>query len=353
VSQVSETELTIRFKNGSVIQLKGASEPDTLRGRNLKFVVLDEYGSMPKELWPQVIRPQLSDRGKEGDALFIGSPHGYTHFKALYDEERAGTKGPEWQAWHFTSLDGENIAAREIIQAKNDLSLRDFRQEYLATFESIEGRVYHSFVREFFPLGNLDSSVDDPGPGLSIWIGVYFNVAPLSAILCSKRLITRDKVMKTYDDDGNEISRRHYELHVWKEYQLYDCGTAELMQAIRNDFPARPLIVFPDPTGDSRKTSAPVGQTDFTIIRSFGANIFVPRFRTNSDKYNHVNGLLCNTVGIRRLLINPRTCPRLVESLDGLQIKDGTNFADKNSGFCTDTAQSALSIFDCAATLGR
>jgi hypothetical protein len=160
------------------------------------------------------------------------------------------------------------------------------------------------------------------------------NVAPLSAILCSKRLITRDKVMKTYDDYGNEVSRRHYELHVWKEYQLYDCGTAELMQAIRNDFPDRPLIVFPDPTGDSRKTSAPVGQTDFTIIRSFGADIFVPRFRTNSDKYNHVNGMLCNTLGIRRLLINPRACPRLVESLDGLQIKNGTNLADKNSGFC-------------------
>jgi hypothetical protein len=78
VSQVLETELTIRFKNGSVIQLKGASAPDTLGGRNLKLVVLDEYGSMPKELWPQVIRPQLSERGKKGDALFIGSPQGYT-----------------------------------------------------------------------------------------------------------------------------------------------------------------------------------------------------------------------------------------------------------------------------------
>jgi hypothetical protein len=96
------------------------------------------------------------------------------------------------------------------------------------------------------------------------------------------------RVARTYDDDGYEIPGRHYELHVWKEYQLYDCGTAELMQAIRNDFPDRPLIVFPDPTGDSRKISAPVGQTDFTIIRSFGANIFVPRFRTNSDKSKHV-----------------------------------------------------------------
>jgi len=48
------------------------------------------------------------------------------------------------------------------------------------------------------------------------------------------------------------------------------------MQAIRNDFPHRPLIVFANPTGDSRKTSAPVGQTDFTIIRDFDVSIFVP-----------------------------------------------------------------------------
>ncbi|MGC2466957.1 MAG: hypothetical protein WA517_17300 [Candidatus Acidiferrum sp.] len=45
VAQVVETELTIRVKNGSQIQLKGACEPDTLRGRNVKLVVLDGHAS--------------------------------------------------------------------------------------------------------------------------------------------------------------------------------------------------------------------------------------------------------------------------------------------------------------------
>ena len=77
---------------------------------------------------------------------------------------------------------------------------------------------------------------------------------------------------------------------------------------------------------------------------SFGADIFVPKFRTNSDKYNHVNGLLCNGPGVRRLLINPHTCPRLIESVDGLQYKDGTNSADKNSGFCHLTDALAYAV---------
>jgi len=68
VAQVVETELTIRFKNGSQIQLKGASEPDTLRGRNVKLVVLDEYANMDPELWP-LVRSRKHDRqARSGNA---------------------------------------------------------------------------------------------------------------------------------------------------------------------------------------------------------------------------------------------------------------------------------------------
>jgi hypothetical protein len=297
VTQVMETELTIRFKNGSQIQLKGACEPDTLRGRNVKLVVLDEYANMDPDLWPLVIRPQLSDRGKEGDALFIGSPRGFSHFKDLYDEVRGGGKGSEWQAWHFTSLDGENITAREILQAKNDLSLRDFRQEYMATFESIEGRVYHSFLRDLYERegklnqGNLDQSIDDPGEGLPIHVGMDFNVNPMTATLSSKV-----EVPRPFLAEGG----KHYEMHTWGEYVLHNSGTAEMMQAIRADYPGRWLIVHPDPTGAARSTkTANVGETDHSIIRSFGADLFIPEFRTNSDKYNCVNGLFFNSLGIR------------------------------------------------------
>jgi hypothetical protein len=38
---------------------------------------------------------------------------GYMH-QAVYDEVRAGCEGRRVQAWHFTSLDDENISAREI-----------------------------------------------------------------------------------------------------------------------------------------------------------------------------------------------------------------------------------------------
>lgn len=118
-----------------------------------------------------------------------------------------------------------------------------------------------------------------------------------------------------------------------------------MMQAIRADFPNRHLIVFPDPTGRNRSTkTANIGETDHSIIQSFNADIFIPKFGTNSDKYNHVNGMLCNAHGVRRMLINPNTCPFLVDSLDGLQYKDNSNLADKESGLDHITDALAYSV---------
>lgn len=175
VRDVNETELTVTFINGAIIKLMGASEPDRLRGRGLKCVVLDEYADMDPQAWV-VIRPQLSDKrhrleyGELGRAMFIGTPKGYNHFKKLYDDIRQGMMGTDWSAYRFTSLDGGNIDSAEIEKAKYDLTERDFRQEYMATFESITGRVYHAFLREMYLEskekmcgGNLCNELRDPG----------------------------------------------------------------------------------------------------------------------------------------------------------------------------------------------
>lgn len=351
----SESDLTVKFTNGAVISLKGAAEPDRLRGRGLKTVVLDEFADMDPKAWV-VLRPQLSDErmrlayGELGRAVFIGTPKGYNHFKKMVDEIVIGKMGKAWGAWHFTTIEGQNVSTKEVESAKYDLTDRDYRQEYLATFESIQGRIYHAFLRKLYDQnapgcgGNLDVSIKDPGPGLPLSIGMDFNVNPMTATVSSYLEMERPYLPR---DNGKQ-----YELHTWKEYVLHNSGTAEMMQAIRADYPERHLMVYPDPTGASRSTkTANVGETDHSIIKSFGADLFIPKFNTNSDKYNTVNGLLCNTLGMRRALINPLTCPNLVDALDGLQYKDGTNLPDKASGLdhITDAySYSVLSLFPIA-----
>jgi len=68
--RIYETDLRIEFAWQATIALRGADNYDSLRGEGLDFVVLDEYASMAREAWIEVLRPMLADRN--GTALFIG-----------------------------------------------------------------------------------------------------------------------------------------------------------------------------------------------------------------------------------------------------------------------------------------
>jgi phage terminase large subunit len=78
----NEAELRADFPNGARISLYGGDNPDTLRGIYLDDCVMDEYAQMSERLWPEVIRPALSDR--KGGAIFIGTPMGHNAFYNMY-----------------------------------------------------------------------------------------------------------------------------------------------------------------------------------------------------------------------------------------------------------------------------
>lgn len=70
IRKCNDTTLTIWLVNGSMIELKGADNADSLRGVGLDFLVLDEFQDMTEDTWVKVLRPTLADR--QGHALFIG-----------------------------------------------------------------------------------------------------------------------------------------------------------------------------------------------------------------------------------------------------------------------------------------
>jgi predicted phage terminase large subunit-like protein len=131
--------MQIRLVNGATISLKGADRPETMRGVSLKYVVLDEYGSMKPEVWEQIIRPALADQ--KGSALFIGTPFGRNHFYELFTYGGTG-KDPEFKSWHFTSFDNELLDPKEIEAARKSMSSFAFRQEFMASFEAASGGIF-------------------------------------------------------------------------------------------------------------------------------------------------------------------------------------------------------------------
>ena len=136
-SHVNTLEITLI--NGRKILVRGADNPDSLRGVSLTYVVLDEAAFIKQDIWEKVIRASLSD--KKGRALFISTPSGRNWFYDIYKLGKEETD-PEWRSWLFTTKDNETIDPAEVEAAKRSLSSFAFKQEYLASFDNAGSDIF-------------------------------------------------------------------------------------------------------------------------------------------------------------------------------------------------------------------
>lgn len=299
--KINETELSIDLKNGSIISLKGADNYDSLRGIGLDFLCLDEFADIAAEAWYETLRPTLADR--EGGALFIGTPKGMNWAHDLYAMQDEFPD--EWRSFQYTTIEGGNVKPEEIEAARRTLDERTFRQEFMATFETFSGRIFYAFerannVKNY--LGELPSELH---------IGCDFNVSPITAVIAVRQ--------------GDQ-------LHIIDEIRMFSSNTDELVEEIKTRYPNKRIVVYPDPAGAQRKTSAG-GRTDHIILRNAGFRVLAPHSHNAvRDGINAVNAKLRSSTGITTLFIDPK-CKYVIECLEKHVYKEGTSIPDKDSGF--------------------
>jgi len=286
--------------NGSIIQLHGADRPDRLRGVGLDCVVLDEYADMKGETWVAVIRPALSNR--KGSALFISTPRGLNH---LYDLYRKAKFREEWATFRFSTEQGGYVSRDELAAVAGDMDPQEYAREFGASFEDSGARVYHGF--------DLDKNVMELklSPHAQLLVGMDFNVNPMSAVV------------------GQRVGDQ---LQIIDEIVLRNSNTQEMMGELNRRYRGREGVIHPDPSAASRKTSAPAGETDLTLIERAGWPVYRSSPYKVIDRINSVNAMLLNAQGARRLLISPN-CDHLIKALDCQAYREGTKVPDKRSGF--------------------
>lgn len=173
IKKKNEQELTITLINGSVIELKGADNEDSLRGAGIKGLILDEYAFMKPNVWELILRPMLAD--SKGWATFISTPNGFNHFYKLADNAQSTL--PEYKDWwysHATTFDNPHIEDEEIDQIKAEVSEDQFAQEYLAEFRKMAGLVYKDFDRKIHVLPvNKMPDMDGWTRGLAVDFGFH------------------------------------------------------------------------------------------------------------------------------------------------------------------------------------
>lgn len=300
----NETDLRIDLVTGGSICLRGADNYDSLRGSGLDFLILDEYASFAREVWPEVLRPMLADR--QGSALFIGTPRGHDHFYDLHESARTRKN---WSVFQFTTEEGGNVAIEELKSAAREMDEMSYRQEFQASFENLaEGRVYYAFDR------TASIRASEFNPRLPLFWSLDFNVNPMCSVIGQR--------------DGNRV-------RVLDEIVLPDSNTPAACEEFlkrtsgwKSQYNgAVQLDIYGDATGSGRSTSA--SKTDWQIVKDFFASWgggFVRSFHVTSsnpavkDRINCVNAMLRNTVGENRLLIDPR-CQQLILDFERVRWK--------------------------------
>ena len=303
VSKINEAELTVVLKNGSRICLRGADNPDSLRGVGIDFLVLDECADIQESAFTEVLRPTLSDT--KGNALFIGTPKGMNWFHDLYQRGQDPTE-TEWASYQYTTLEGGWVEEEEITQARKDLDAKTFRQEYEATWETYSGIIYYGFS-----MAENVKNIQQPLDNNILHIGMDFNLDPMSAVV-------------SYIANGV--------VYIIDEICIWSSNTDELCQEIHRRYPGKKIFVYPDPASKARKTSAG-GRTDLSILTNAGFLAKVmPRHMAVRDRVNSVNAKLCSALGVRGIYIHPK-CKNLLNSIAKQTYKEGTVLPDKTQGF--------------------
>jgi PBSX family phage terminase large subunit len=142
IKRTNETELMFELINGSQIMLKGADNPDSLRGVRIDLCIFDETAFIDKwdEVW-KVIRPTLAD--SKANVWFISTPNGFNHFKDMSEKTDS-----DWSYHHYTTYDNPHIPREEIEQMKSEMDDDSFQQEIMGEFKKMSGLIYKDFNRD-------------------------------------------------------------------------------------------------------------------------------------------------------------------------------------------------------------
>ena len=300
VRKINQSDLEITLVNNSIIALRSSDNKEALRGTKWNFIVFDEFASMDPETFNSVLRPTLSDT--EGHALFIGTPFGRNHFWEMYNN---AVHLEDWNSHQFTTIQGGNVSPEEIEAAKRDLDARTFSQEFNATFEDARGVIAYAYSQD-----NLD-----PAPPLSnnnaLHIGIDFNTDNFAACVM---LQNRDT------------------LHVIDEIMLQGSSTHDMCKEIQSRYGRRMIFVYPDASGNQRKTSAN-GMTDHIILHNAGFKVRTPKSNPPvKDAIAAVNSRLRNSNGEVKLYIDPK-CRHTIDSLTKYTYREGTRTPDKTGAY--------------------
>jgi hypothetical protein len=310
------------FPNNVTLHLLSYEAVERIRGKGVYFLVWDEVSSCtkgvtPRTAWEGIIEPAIRTRWSRskalqynapspGRALFIGTPRGYNYFYDLYNKRESNK---EWKSYQFDYHTSPYLDPNEIDHLRDELDPIEFASEYLASFKESGNNVFYCFDRSEHVSDELMDFQDKE----DVHVCIDFNVG----IQASAAFALRGGQMQFLEE-----FRGHPD-------------TESLAISLKERYMGHKIHAYPDPTGNARKTSAPVGTTDFAILRSNGIEVYARgRSPGITDSVAAVNRKLKTARGHISMFFHPR-CRGLIQSMERTKWLDrnpDTATIDKSEG---------------------
>lgn len=186
----NRSELRISLRQGGTIWCKSADNPDALLGRGLTYVIVDEFQSMPANIFEAYFEPLIAETPDKpkGKVLILGTPRGQGHpFHQIWVRGQRGTgKHIGWKSWLLTAYEAKMVpeeqinAMRDAALARGRTAYKIWQREWMADWKAFVGQVFEAWdesrmVVQELPkfvriVGGLDFGFSESHPGaLVLW----------------------------------------------------------------------------------------------------------------------------------------------------------------------------------------
>jgi len=210
----NDSDMRVQYRNGSIFQLVGSDNVDSIVGTNPVGVVFSEYALQDPRAWG-FLRPILAENG--GWAIFVGTPRGENHLYDIWELAKADKdkwfsqmdRASETKAIPQDVLDQER---REINRLYGNDSL--YLQEFECDFSvPLLGAYYADQLSESYRSGRIGHVPHEPR--LKVHTAWDLGINDRMAIWFFQILGAEIRVIDYLEDSGKGMS--HYIQKILKE----------------------------------------------------------------------------------------------------------------------------------------
>tara|TARA_R110002167_G_scaffold81296_2_gene222665 strand:+ start:1913 stop:3169 length:1257 start_codon:yes stop_codon:yes gene_type:complete len=301
---LNETDKEFVTPIGKII-MRSMDNPATIVGYEVGYSLIDEADILPlakmrKAFISIVARNRKFIPGNVPNCLdMVSTPEG---FNFMYDFF-VKNPSPNKLMIKASTYDNPYLPDSYIPTLRESYSEQEIEAYLNGEFVNLtSGNVYHTFDRK------RNHSDREIRPREVLHIGMDFNITKMSAVV--------------HVTDNNLITA------VAEVTGAYD--TPDMIGILKETYPNHKIVVYPDASGDNRKTSA--SDTDIDLLKKARFTVKVASKNPSvRDRITTVNAGFMNAKGESTYYVNTNNCPEYTEALEKLPYKNGV--PDKESGF--------------------